>query len=204
MLVPDDPLSGLSDLLEDFLFEGIISQEPSEVVNFSAVDDDNRVARLVLLVYGYFRDLLDDFHSVDDLPEDHMFAIEMRAGLERDKELRGVGVSAAVGHRKQSGAGMSPRKALIHKGPAVDRVPSLSTSIGDVSSLDHKAIDDAMKLSVQIMQLGVVRSLAVLASAEPSEILRSFGGEVVEQLEDDPTGSCGPDLDVNVHLVVGL
>lgn len=99
---------------------------------------------------------------------------------------------------------MSPRKALIHKGPAIDRVATLSTSIGDVSSLDHKAIDDAMKLSVQIMQLGVVRSLAVLASAEPSEILRSFGGEVVEQLEDDPTGSCGPDLDVNVHLVVGL
>lgn len=99
---------------------------------------------------------------------------------------------------------MSPRKALIHKGPAVDRVAALSTGIGDVSSLDHKAIDDAMKLSVQIMQLGVVRSLTVLASAEPSEILRSFGGEVVEQLEDDPTGSCGPDLDVDVHLVVGL
>lgn len=100
MLIPDDPLSGLSDLFEDFLFEGIESQEPSEVINFSTVDDDDRVAWLILLVYGHFRDLLDDFHSVDHLPEDHMFAIEMRAGLERDEELGGVGVPTAVGHRK--------------------------------------------------------------------------------------------------------
>lgn len=204
MLVPDDPLSGFSDLLENFLFEGIVSQEPSKVIYFSTVDDDDRVAWLILLVYGHFGDLFDDFHSVDHLPEDHMFAIEMRAGLERDEELRGVGVSAAVGHRKQSCTGMSPRKALIHKGTSVDREATLSTSIRDVSSLDHKSINDAMKLCVQIMQLGLVWSLAVLTSAEASEILSSFGSEVVEQLEDHPAGSCGPDLDIDVHLVVGL
>ena len=204
VLIPDDSLSCFPDLLEDFLFEGIVSQEPAEVIDCAAVDDHDRVARLVLLVDGHLRDFLDDFHPVDHLPENHMFAVEMRAGLERDEELRGVGVPAAVGHREQSGAGVRPGKALVDEGAAVDGEAALAARVGNVSALDHKPVDDAVKLGVQVVQLRVVLRLAVLTSAEPSEVLGSFGSEVVEQLEDDPAGRSGPDLHVDVDLVVGL
>lgn len=61
-----------------------------------------------------------------------------------------------------------------------------------------------MKLSVQIMQFGVVGCLSILASTKGSEVLSSFGSEVIKQLKDDPTGCRCSDLHVNVNLIVGL
>lgn len=98
---------------------------------------------------------------------------------------------------------MSPRKVLIHKGSAIDRVTSLPARIRDISALNDKPILDLVHLGIEVMQSLIV-SLAILSCAEPSEILGSFGSEVVEQLEDYPPCGCGSDLNVDIDLIVCL
>lgn len=70
--------------------------------------------------------------------------------------------------------------------------------------MDHKTIDDAMEFGVKIMQLGIVGCLSILTGAQGSEVLSSFGSEVIEQLKNDPAGCCCADLHVEVDLIVSL
>jgi hypothetical protein len=75
VLISDDPFSGFSDLLEDFFLEGVVPNEPSEIVYLPTVNDHYRVSRLVFLVNWNFRHLPYDLHSVDNLTENNVFAI---------------------------------------------------------------------------------------------------------------------------------
>ena len=59
---------------------------------------------------------------------------------------------------------MSSGKALVDKGPSINGEATLASWITDVSSLDDKAIDDAMKLGSQIVQSNII-CLSVFASA---------------------------------------
>ena len=201
MLVSDNPLPGLSDLLEDFLFEGVKSQKASKIINFAAIDDDNRVARLVFLVYWHFRDLSYDFHAIDNLSEDHMLSIQMRTCLKRYEKLRGIRITSAISHRKQSRAGMCPREILIDKSASIDGIASLAARVGDVAALEHEAVDNAVEFSIEIVQFEVV-GFAVLPRAEATEVLGGFGSEVVEKLVDYSACPRGSDLHVHVHPVV--
>lgn len=100
MLIFDDPLSGISDLLEYFLFEGVVAKEASEVIDLSTINDDDRVPRFVLFVNRHFGNFPDDFHAVNDLTEDDIFPIQMWTGFESKIELRGISISSTVGHRQ--------------------------------------------------------------------------------------------------------
>ena len=102
MLVSNDPFPGLSDFLPNFLLEGIEPQEPSEIINFPTIDDENRISWLVVLVNWYFGYLPDDFHSIDDLPEDDILPVQVRTRFQGNVELRGVRIASTVRHRQQS------------------------------------------------------------------------------------------------------
>ena len=99
MLIPDYSLPCLPNLVEDFSLERIVPQKAPEIIDLPAVDYYDRVSRLIFFIDWHLGDFLDNLHAIDDLPEDYVFAIEVRAGFEGDEELRGIGVPAAVGHR---------------------------------------------------------------------------------------------------------
>ena len=92
-------------------------------------------------------------------------------------------------------------KALIIKSPAIDRETSCSVSIGNVTSLNHKAINYSMKFAVLIAEfwLGGAR---IVSGAEASKILRSFRSEVCEELKNDSASTFGADLYVHINFGV--
>lgn len=60
-----------------------------------------------------------------------------------------------------------------------------------------------MYLGIEIMQLKIV-GFAVLSSAESSKILAGLGGQIIEELKNDPTCCRGSNLDIHIDLVVRL
>jgi hypothetical protein len=72
-----------------------------------------------------------------------------------------------------------------------------------ISTLNHEPVDDAVKLRVEIVEFSVVGA-TVLSRAQTPEVLGGFGGEVVEELEDDTACTRGADLYVHVHFEVGF
>jgi hypothetical protein len=87
MLIFDDSFSGLSNLLKDLFFERIVSQKPSKVAYLSAIDDNNRISRLVFFVDWDFSDLFNDLHSINDLPKHNMLPVQVRTGFEGNEKL---------------------------------------------------------------------------------------------------------------------
>src|SRR5262249_10518510 len=89
------------------------------------------------------RDAIDYFHTVDDLPEDGVAAVQMRLWRMRDEELAAAGVLAREGH--------SDRAASVR--PGVDLTAELITGAAlavasRVAPLDDEIRHDAMKSQV--------------------------------------------------------
>jgi hypothetical protein len=92
-----------------------------QIDDLTAIGDRDGQHRAVLHVDTHLADLLDDFHTLDDLAEDDMLAIEMRGRLERDEELRLVAIAATVGHRQQTRTSVPTLEILIDKRTTVNR-----------------------------------------------------------------------------------
>lgn len=99
-----------------------------------------------------------------------MLAVQVRCGLQCDKELRRIGISAAIGHGQQPSTRMSPGKTLVIKGAAINRKPAFTSRMTDIASLKHKAINNAMEFGVKVVEFGVVGT-TVLSCAEATEVL---------------------------------
>jgi len=63
---------------------------------------------------------LDTYHSLDDLAEDHVLAIEPAGLVEEDEELGAVCVLAVVGHGHHSGGAVAQDEVLVDELVAVD------------------------------------------------------------------------------------
>lgn len=98
MLIIDDFFSCLTNLIEHLLFERIVPQEVTEIVDLPTVDHYHRVFRLIVLINRHFSYLFYNFHPVNNLPKHHTFPIEMRTGFQGYVKLRCVGISATIGH----------------------------------------------------------------------------------------------------------
>jgi len=123
-------------------------------------------------------DGLDNVETLDDLAEDDVLAVEPVGHNGRDEELRAVCVGTSVGHGEQTGAGVLESEVLVSKLLAVDRLAASAVAVGEVTALEHEVGDDAVEAG-----LGV--AVAVLASAELTEVAGSLGDNIVVELEDD-------------------
>jgi hypothetical protein len=99
-----------------------------------------------------------------------MLAVQVRCGLQGDKELRRIGISAAIGHGQQPCTRMSPGKTLVIKGATIDRKAAFPSCMTDITALKDKAINNAMEFGVKVVEFGVVGT-TVLSCAEATEVL---------------------------------
>ena len=102
----------------------------------------------------------DDLHSLNDLAKDDVLAIEPRGGDGGDEELRAVGVGTSVGHREEAGASVLELEVLILELGAVDGLATSAVALGEVTTLEHEVLDDAVEGRAL-----VVEGLAGLAHA---------------------------------------
>src|SRR5262249_39610179 len=86
------------------------------------------------------RDVVDDFHSADDLPENGIAAIQMRLRRVRDEKLAAAGVLAREGHPDRA-ASVRPGIDL-----AADLIAGAALAVAaPVPSLDDEIRHDAVK-----------------------------------------------------------
>lgn len=125
-------------------------------------------------------DLLDDIHTLDNVAEDGVLAIQP-GGLDgADEELGTVGVGASVGHGEDTGASVLQGEVLISELLAVDGLATGTVAAGEVTSLEHELGDDAVEGGTGITE-------ALLASAESTEVLSALGGNIGAELHDNAT-----------------
>lgn len=141
-------------------------------------------------------DLLDNVHTVGDLTEDNVLAVEPGAGDGGHEELGAVGVGAGVGHGQETGSGVLGLKVLVGELGAVDGLASGSVVSGEVSTLQHELGDDSVEDGV-----GVTKAL--LAGAQSSEVLGGLGHLVGKQLKVDLADGLAANRDLEKHSGVG-
>ena len=95
-------------------------------------------------------DLTDDVHTVDDLPEHRVATVEVRRRVERDEKLRAVRVRPRVSHAEDARAVVGQLVVEL----VVELVAGTTAAgAGRVATLDHEAVDDAVKENVVVERL---------------------------------------------------
>lgn len=144
-------------------------------LELSAVGDDDLLGGLAGLRANSL-DGLDDIQALNNLAEDNVLAVQPGAGDSANEELGSVGVGASVSHGKDTSASVLVDEVLISELSTVDGLSTDTTSMSEVTTLEHELGDNSVEdgsLEVQGLA-GLAHSL--LASAESSEVLRSLGG----------------------------
>jgi len=90
-------------------------------------------------------------------------------------------------------------EVLVLELSAVNRLAASAVAAGEVSALAHEPRDDPVKPRALEVERLTPSALALLASAEATEILGALGCHVVVELEDDPSALLGADAHVEVH-----
>mmetsp|Transcript_7603 Transcript_7603/g.16457 ORF Transcript_7603/g.16457 Transcript_7603/m.16457 type:complete len:269 (+) Transcript_7603:437-1243(+) len=77
-------------------------------------------------------------------------------------------------------------EVFVRKFLAVNTLPTSSIGIGEISTLNHEVFNNAVENRSLVMQRLSRNSIALLTSAQSSEVFGSFGCHVSIQLHDDP------------------
>ena len=92
------------------------------------------------LVYLKALELGQDVLTFDQLAENDMAAVQPRRLLERNEELRAVGVLAGVGHGEQAGGAVLHQEVLIIELGTIDALTTSSIKVVKVTTLSVNVI----------------------------------------------------------------
>jgi hypothetical protein len=123
-------------------------------------------------------DGLDDVHSLDDLSEDDVLAVQPGGDNSGDEELGSVGVGSSVGRGQESGLGVLELEVLVRELVSVDGLSTGTVVAGEVSTLEHEVGDDTVESRGGVPE-------TVHSGAELTEVAGSLGDYVVVELEDN-------------------
>ena len=114
------------------------------------------------------------FEALCHATENDMLAIKVRRVAVRDEELGAVGVRPGIGHRQKAGSGVFDQEVLILELCAVDRFSAGAVTVGEVASLHHEVVDDAMEGASFEVQGFARFASALFAGAQGTEVLCGF------------------------------
>lgn len=109
---------------------------------------------------------------ISDLTENNVLAIEPASHRRRDEKLRAISVRSRIGHGEESRAGVALVEVLICELLSVNRLASSAIAASEVTSLKHECGNHTV-------ELGILEAKALLAGAEATEVLHSFGNDTL-------------------------
>ena len=145
-------------------------------------------------------------HTLKNLAEDNVLAVEPLGLGGADEELGSVGVGAGVGHGQGAGAEVLAAlsgEGLVSELLAVDRLATSAVLAGEVAALDHEVGNDAVEGGGLVVQGLAGAAGSLLASAQSAEVLGGLGASISEQLEDNAASGLATDGNIEEHLGVG-
>jgi hypothetical protein len=116
----------------------------------------------------------DDVHALGDGAEDHVLAVQPGGFGGTQEELGAVGARASVSHREDTSAGVLEVEVFVGELFAVDGFATSAVLAGEVTTLAHKAGDDAVERRTSIAE-------TLLAGAQGSEVFCGFRDNVSAQ-----------------------
>jgi len=116
----------------------------------AAVGDDHILDGTVAGIGGRVLDLAHHIHAGQDLAEDNVTSVQPAGLLGGDEELGSVGVLASVGHAQPTGTVVLQLEVLILEALAIDGASSGTIALGEVATLDHEVLDDAVELAALV------------------------------------------------------
>ena len=100
-------------------------------------------------------DSLESFLTVSHVAENDVLAIKVREGIKAEEELGAVGVGTSVGHGQAADARVLATLAgegLVGELVAVDGLAAGAVVVGEVATLAHEALDDAVEAGTLVAE----------------------------------------------------
>ena len=146
------------------------------------VDDLDILNGLIKFVNTALFNVMDDFHALDDAAKHSVLVIETRESRDGDKELTAVCVLSCIGHGQNTRTIVTQiMMELVLEFSSPDTGSTSSIAHG-ISSLDDKALHDAME----------GETVVVFVPAVDHKVLDCLGTEIGKQLEGH-VALCGVD-----------
>lgn len=95
-------------------------------------------------------------------------------------------------------------QVLILEFGTVDRLATGAVASGEVTSLDHKLLDNPVENRSFVVQRFAHLPHSLLAGAQRTEVLCGLGHEVIVELKCDPTSKLAPNCDVEEDAAAAL
>jgi len=135
-------------------------------------------------------DLLDDVHTLDDLAENDVLAVQPRGLGGAQEELGTVGVGSGVGHGQDAGSGVLQLEVFVGELGSVDGFAASAVVVGKIAALAHEVGDDSMERATLVAE-------SLFAGAQGAEIFGRLRNDVVPQFHDDLSngGAVGGDIE---------
>lgn len=89
---------------------------------------------------------------------------------------------------------MLEQEIFIVKLGSIDGLASSAVVIGEISSLGHEVIDDAMEVRTLVSE-------PFFVGAQGAEVSRSLGHFLIEELKDQLAGLSRPEIDVEEDVL---
>ena len=87
------------------------------------------------------------YHIFKDFSKDCMSSIQPRCLDKSDEKLRSICVRASVCHGEETRTNVLQIEVFVGESFTIDRFTSSAISIGEISTLSHELVDDAVELA---------------------------------------------------------
>jgi len=125
-----------------------------------------------------------------------MLAVQPVCNDSRNKELRAVRSRTSISHRQHERLGVLQLEVLISELLAIDALATSAVSAGEVASLAHKILDNAVEARALVVKGLAGLAHALFASAQCTEVFGRLWNNICEEFEDNAASRSTADRNV--------
>jgi hypothetical protein len=183
-----------SDVLLFLAIAGVL------ILEFAAILDDD-LGSGGSATGTFLLDLFHYIHAFEDSAENDMPVIEPVRDHGCDEELGSVRIPTRVRHTQQAWRIMHEFEVFVLECSAINALTTCAVACGEITSLQHKVRNNAVKRASFVCQRFPALSLPFFPCAQASKIFYGLGNIVTEESDHDSTSVLIVDAYVKIYFV---